>query len=280
MSSPWKAPRQTPFGLASSPANIDRDQGVGYDSPLDPLDRVEVGRRAAPHLDRGHHAAALPASTRSASGARTYSGCGWPAVPASAAWCRAQGTCSGESSAGIVDAGQPVAVADRAVAGARRAPGGSSAASCSGAIGGQRHARRRARTPRRGGRRRRRRRRRRRCSSASSVPTPRTGDAEREAERPGGGQPDPKAGEGARARCRPRSARARPADAGAPQQVVRRRASTPLGAGRPAAGGRSPPAPRRPAAEAGRGHVGGGVKRENEQRRRAGRNRRRTARSA
>ncbi len=29
MSSPWNAPRQMPFGLASSPANIERDHGVG-----------------------------------------------------------------------------------------------------------------------------------------------------------------------------------------------------------------------------------------------------------
>jgi len=59
------APREIEDGLASSPANIDRDQGVGYESALDRLDRVQVAQLEATevHPVRGRaHLVVLSAS--------------------------------------------------------------------------------------------------------------------------------------------------------------------------------------------------------------------------
>ena len=46
------APRQIEDGFASSPANIDRDHGVGYERALDLLDRAQVAQLELSVLDR------------------------------------------------------------------------------------------------------------------------------------------------------------------------------------------------------------------------------------
>ena len=60
------APNESELGLASSDANIERDQGVAIRDALDALDRVEVGELEPTELELEHHP-----RHRSASGART-----------------------------------------------------------------------------------------------------------------------------------------------------------------------------------------------------------------
>ena len=234
--------------------------GRGVGALLDLLDRRPGrGRPAAAGRRRSSCGARSGGERRGRH--RVRAGRAAPAGPlshAGAAWWRAQGTCSGESSGGMLGGREAVAVANRAVADDQRA----GRERLGQRLGGRRRrarCRARRRRPRRGGR---------RCrrpaapaprSSASRVRDAAHRDAEREAQAACGGEADPKPGEGAGAAAGDDQVETPPASPASASSCVDLSSTRCALVERPRAAD-SAITESRPRPDAGRGHVGGGVK--------------------